>query len=92
MSATITFEVECEVTGSIQPAEPDVGIMSAYPEDVAVESLKALVGKFKYGKMTWATFDLLAGLDKAARDTVLSNVYAAFSEDADDAVMQEGAE
>lgn len=92
MSATITFEVECEVTGSIQPAETDVGIMSSYVEDATVEGLSALIAKRVDGKFAWTPKDILAGLDQASRDIVLSNINALFADEISDAVMQEGAE
>lgn len=90
--ASIFFEVECEVEGSIQRAEPDVGIMGPYVEDADLSSVSMLVYRRTVGlKRTWTNIDLLEGLDAKSADIVKANIMKAFHDEIDQAILEDAA-
>jgi len=91
--ASITFEVECEVEGNVRPAEPDVGIMGPYIEDAdlsSVSMLKAVRSFQPSYSVKYQSVDLLAGLDPKSRAIVIANIMEAFSDDVDEAILEDG--
>ena len=85
--ASYVFEVECEIEATFSPAEPDVGIFGPILEDCDLSSVSMLVAKPRVGHAarTWLNVDLLDGLDKAAREQVIKNIFAAFGKDIEEA-------
>lgn len=91
--ASIIFEVECECEGVITPAEPDVGIFGQGVEDVDLSSVSMIafraLSKSGGRANVWESVDLLEGIDKAARQRVIQNIIAAFSDDIDEAILSD---
>lgn len=79
--ATTYLEVEIALSGTYQPAEPDVGIFCGFYEDLAVDGLYVdeLVKTTK--PFQKRRVDLLAGLDDKARAIVLANIQAHIGDD-----------
>lgn len=92
--ASITFEVECEITGQLTGPEPDVGIFGHGVDDLDLSSVCMLKGRRSDGgrKFVWDSFDLLEGLDAKARDIVIGNILNQFGDDASEAFVQDNAE
>lgn len=57
--AKIYLEVEVEVTGSLQKAEPDVGISDSYFDEITIERAAIIVSVFKNGKRVDAPHDFV---------------------------------
>ena len=87
--ASIVFEVECEVEGRVMPAEPDVGIFGPGVEDADLSSVSMLKGVQRDWKWVYDGFDLLDGLDTAARNIVIANIMAAFATEIDEAILSD---
>ena len=89
--ASITLELECECEGTITPAEPDVGIFGKGVEDADLSSVSMLKMVRVTGswKSRYENIDLLDGLDKQARETVIANIVAAFGDDIDEAILSD---
>lgn len=105
VSTTYTMEIELALTGVYQPAIAECGPSyasggqpgePAFVEDVDVEgaTFKRFERKLVGGKFETflRTFDLFKGLDKAARAILISNILEALGEDAEIALLEEGAE
>jgi hypothetical protein len=93
VAATTTFEVEIDLSGSLQPGERrtlnDPG-HDAFVDDVEVEGvfgLRRVDGK-------WLRVSLTAGMDPASPCTkaFLANVADYLGDDADDALLAAGSE
>lgn len=93
LTATLSVEVDIELTGSYVRADPDVGL-GAGVEDQAVVS--AVVWRRVYNRETKSmgaqSFDLLAGLDAAALATIEANILEALGADAVTEALLEDAE
>lgn len=103
-TTTVTFEPEIELTisGTPQRAEPDVGIMPDYHDDVGIDEAVVLVlkrnlnwvrdagGHIVHPPYTTHRHDLCAGLDAKAKAIVLANLLEAFGEDRAAEVLGEG--
>ena len=89
--ADYTFEVTVEIDGvTIQPAEPDVGIMGPMIEDFDLSSvMMQVVKRPAEGRYSWVGVDLLEGLDKEARQTVIRNIIAAYEGEIEDAIWSD---
>lgn len=90
ITATTTFEVEVDLSGSLQPAQrqtmTDPG-HDAFVEDVAVDGLCGLRRNGGY----WTRVNLLAGMDPASPCTkaLIANLQDFVGESADEALMAE---
>lgn len=89
--ASFSFEVECEIEAVFSPAEPDVGIFGPILDDCDLSSVSMLVAKPRvgYATRTWLNVDLLEGLDKASREQVIKNIFAAFGKDIEEAAWDD---
>ena len=100
--AEIWLEIGLLVTASRQPAEPDVGIMSAYWEDLNVEAAFHETTTLSWGadrtapaKRTTKRVDLMEGVDPKSADVhrLLFNILQAYGEqDAAQAIAAEMAD
>lgn len=104
IKATDTFEVEVELTGTYQPGRPETppayahGGLPAEPEmveDVEAVSLSglrlaraALKDRASHDRV-WERVDLLAGVDKAARDRIMANIVSFLGESAQQQLLAE---
>ncbi len=79
-TASTTFEVEVSVTGSLERADESVGYPGGYV-DTGADGLYALRHGRIEGRSIWTRVDLLAGLDVAARNIVLTNINEFLGED-----------
>lgn len=85
MTATLTEEFEIELTGSYQPAEPDVGVGEGVEDlDISAIMFTRMVTRWVGSEATRIkeSFDILAGLDRAAKQAVIQNVLEALGDDA----------
>ena len=97
-SATTSFEIELDLTGSITPGYRGDATCPPYGpevEDVEVEGVFALSGR--WDKLTkrhvWDRTDLLAGVDTKNPEVqkLLANILAFTGADAAEAIMAEAA-
>ena len=95
VSTTTTFEVEVDLSGSYAPGyaatleEPG---SDGEVDDCDVEGVFALRSVKKpdgYGGWTWDRFDILKGLDKAARAQIAANILAFLGDEADELITAE---
>ncbi len=80
-TASTTFEVEVDVTGSYEREDESVGCPGGYV-DTGADGLYALRHQRVAGKSTWTRVDLLDGLDPGARRIILNNINAFLGDDA----------
>lgn len=94
IKATDTFEVEVDLTGTYHPGFPETGptydcggepAEPASMEDVEAISLSGL----RRTAGGWARVDLLGGIDKAAREKILSNIVDFLGESAQQQLLAE---
>jgi hypothetical protein len=80
-TATLTIEIDLDVSGEYAGAEPDVGFSGGY-EDLSVDGAFGLK-HVRFSRPTqFRRWDLLAGLDAKSRAIVLMNIQAQIGEDA----------
>ena len=79
-AAFTTFEVEADLSGSWSPGDRSVGDWGGY-EDCAVGGLFMLRYVPGLRPPRWDRVDLLAGLDEAAKQTVLENARKFIGDD-----------
>lgn len=104
IKATDTFEVEVELTGTYQPGRRETppsyahGGLPAEPEmveDVEAVSLSGLrlvrapAKDRQSHDRVWERVDLLAGVDKAAREKILANIADFLGESAQQQLLAE---
>jgi len=102
IKATDTFEVEVDLAGTYHPGSPEQGPtyacggQPAEPEsmeDVEVLSLSGLrlarapLRDRPSHERIWERVDLLAGVDKAAREKILANIADFIAESAQEQLM-----
>lgn len=92
--ASIVFEVECECEGKVTRADESVGYPGNEIEDPDLSSVMALKGRrFTDDKgahrLVWDGYDLLDGLDKAARQIVIENIMKTFATEVDEAILSD---
>lgn len=104
IKATDTFEVEVDLTGTYHPGFPETGptydcggtpAEPAIMEDVEVVSLSGLrlvrapLRDRPSHDRVWERVDLLDGVDKAAREKILSNIVDFLGESAQQQLLAE---
>ena len=92
VSTTTTFEVEVDLSGSYAPGylptRDDPG-HDGDVEEVDVDGVFALRSHFDGKRHTWDRFDILKGLDKAARAQIAANILAFIGDEADQLIVNE---
>jgi len=94
VSTTTTFEVEIDLSGSYSPGyaptRDDPGC-DGEVDGVEVDGVYAL--KHRMDRVTfkskWDRFDILEGLDRAARDQIAANIIAFLGDEAEDLIAGE---
>ena len=84
---SIVFEVEAECEGTIRRGDESVGEYGNGIEDADLSSVSMLKCRRGDKGLVWDNIDLLDGLDKTARQTVIDNIMRAFSAEVDDAIL-----
>jgi len=93
VSTTTTFEVEVDLSGSYAPGylptRDDPG-HDGEVEEADVDGVFALRSVPKLGGgWTWDRFDILKGVDKAARAQIAANILAFIGDEADQLIVNE---
>ena len=87
---SITFEIEAEVEGRVLKNDPELG-GGRYVDDADISSVMMQVGtRDPHTFLTiWRGVDLLEGLDQAARQVVIQNIFAAFGDEIEEAILED---
>lgn len=87
---TITFEVEAEVEGQVLKNDPAFG-GGYYVEDADISSVSMLVSTRDpvNHRTIWRNVDLLEGLDMAAQQRVIQNIFKVFNDDIENAILED---
>lgn len=81
LAAVHTIEVEIDVSGVAEAADPSVGYSGGYA-DLSVDGVFGLKYVRRSHPSQWTRFDILAGLDAKSRAIVLANIEAQIGHDA----------
>ena len=92
-NAQVTVEIELDLTGYIDPAEPmtrDYPGCDALVHDIDVDYAYVARAEWKDGKRVWRNINILEGVDMKSKDVqrLLSNILEAQANEIECALME----